>query len=200
MVGQIELRDGTVIEIRPIRPEDRAVLEDGLERMGPESRYRRFFAPISRLSESQLEYLTEVDHHDHEALVAFERDTGEGVDVARFVRIDGDRDVAEPAVVVIDDWQGRGVGAGLLSALAERAREEGIRTFLAPVLADNAAAIASLSGLGETNLIVRGSEVELLIALEEERGAAVTLQRVLRHAADQTIHPSVSFWHRLISR
>jgi len=200
MVGQIELRDGTQIEIRPIRPEDRAVLEDGLKRMGPESRYRRFFAPVSRLSESQLEYLTEVDHHDHEALVAFERDTREGVGVARFVRIEHEGDVAEPAVVVIDDWQGRGVGAGLLGALAERAREEGIRSFLAPVLADNAAAIASLSGLGETSLTARGSEVELLIALEEERGAAVTLQRLLRHAADQTIHPSVAFWHRLISR
>lgn len=191
----IELSDGGRIEIRPIRPEDRGVLERGLERMGSESRYWRFFAPISRFSEGQLAYLTEVDHHDHEALVALECDTGEGIGVARYVRVDAD--VAEPAIVVIDDWQRRGVGRMLLDRLSDRAREEGVKVFLAPVLADNAVAIAALSRLGETSITSRGSEVEMLIELEEQRGAAATLHRLLRHAAEQTVRPSYSFWHRL---
>jgi GNAT superfamily N-acetyltransferase len=198
MLQKIELSDGAAIEIRRIRPSDRDVLQRGLERMGPESRYRRFFAPVSHLSEAQLDYLTRVDHHDHEALVAFASDTREGVGVARFVRLEDH--IAEPAVVVTDRWQGRGVGTALLNALAERAREEGIRSFLAPVLAENAAAISSFSGLGETRVTTRGSEVELMIALDEVRDARVTLQRLLRHAADQTIQPSLSFWHRLTDR
>ncbi len=198
MLRKIELSDGATLDIRRIHASDREVLQRGLQRMGPESRYRRFFPPVSRLTEAQLDYLTEVDHHDHEALVAFAHDTREGVGVARFVRVESH--VAEPAVVVTDRWQRRGVGTALLNALAERAREEGIRSFLAPVLAENAAAIASLSRLGDTRMRTRGSEVELLIALDEARGAHVKLQRLLRHAADQTIYPSLSFWHRLTDR
>ena len=59
--------------------------------------------------------------------------TGEGVGVARYVRTGPD--VAEPAIVVVDGWQGRGVGSRLLDALVKRAREEGIRRFQAPVSA-----------------------------------------------------------------
>lgn len=198
MAGVIELSDGGRIEIRPIRPGDRGALEHGLERMGVESRYWRFFAPISRFSEGQLAYLTEVDHHDHEALIALDHETRDGIGVARFVRTGPE--VAEPAVVVVDDWQRRGVGARLLDELSDRAREEGIRAFAAPVLADNAAAIPALSRLGDTSITSHGSEVELIIDLEETHGAVATLQALLRHAAEQTIRPSFSFWHHLTGR
>jgi len=195
MLSVVDLRDGSRIGVRPIEPEDREALASGLERMGAESRYQRFFGPVDRLSESQLTYLTEVDHHDHEALVAFDLETGDGIGVARFVRIDGD--VAEPAVAVVDDWQGRGVGGVLLDELANRARAEGIRSFAAAVLAHNAAAVAGLKRLGDTRMASHGREVELLVALEEKRGAVPSLHGLLRHAAEQTIQPSVSFWHRL---
>jgi hypothetical protein len=62
-----ELRDGSIIELREIRPEDKAALVAGFDRLSPESRYRRFFTPLERLTETDLAYLTEVDHHDHEA-------------------------------------------------------------------------------------------------------------------------------------
>ena len=88
---------------------------------------------MPHLRERDLDYLTQVDHHDHEALVAVDEATGEGVGVARFVRTGPD--VAEPAVVVADDWQGRGPARGCSTLLAERAREEGIARFVAPVLA-----------------------------------------------------------------
>jgi GNAT superfamily N-acetyltransferase len=57
--------------------------------------------------------------------------------VARFVRDVADPDVAEVSVAVVDDHQGRGLGAVLLRAAAERARQEGVRRFRATVLADN---------------------------------------------------------------
>src|SRR5579859_2903290 len=142
------LREGSHIDIRPISPEDRTALREGFERLSPESRYRRFFGPMPELSERDLDYLTQIDHHDHEALVATEPNTDTGVGVARYVRTAAT--VAEPAIVVADDWQGRGVGMALLRRLADRAREEGITRFEAPVLATNAQAIGVLARLGET--------------------------------------------------
>src|SRR4051794_1367788 len=119
------LRDGEPILIRPIRPEDREELAAGMERLSPESRYRRFFTPTSGLSPTELSYLTEVDHHDHEALVAVEPGTEHGIGVARFVRSPADDELAEVAVAVADSWHNRGVATALLARLAERAREEG---------------------------------------------------------------------------
>ncbi len=138
----ITLRDGSRVQIRALEPDDRDALADAFERLSPESRYRRFFAPVARLRSRDLDYLTRVDHHDHEALVAFDPRTGHGVGVARYVRTGPD--VAEPAITVADDWQGRGLGGQLIGALAARAYEEGVRRFDAPVLATNREAIALL--------------------------------------------------------
>ena len=80
------LRDGSRVAIRPVEPDDREMLAEGFGRLSPESRYRRFFTPLPELSERQLNYLTRLDHHDHEALVTVDPVTGECVGVARFVR------------------------------------------------------------------------------------------------------------------
>ena len=81
---------------------------------------------MPELSEAMVRYLTDVDHHDHEAVVALDAATDEGVGVARYVR-DPERPTrAEAAVTVTDDWQGRGLGTLLLELLAVRAREEGV--------------------------------------------------------------------------
>ncbi len=194
MRGAFDLADGRRIEVRQIGPEDRDALARGFERLGAESRYLRFFGPLDRLSDGQLTYLTDVDHHDHEALVAVDEETGEGVGVARFVRIA--EGVAEPAVAVADDWQRHGIGTRLLDELSDRAREEGIHEFLASVLADNVAAIAVLGHLGQTHIVNHGRELELRIALEDERGAVASLRRLLRHTADLSIRPSTSIWGR----
>jgi GNAT superfamily N-acetyltransferase len=112
----VTLRDGARVLIRPITPDDREALRAGFERLSDESRYRRFMSPIPRLTDGQLDYLTRIDHHDHEALAAVDS-TGDGgiVGVARFVR-SGEAE-AEPAIVVADDWQGKGLGTALLEAL-----------------------------------------------------------------------------------
>jgi RimJ/RimL family protein N-acetyltransferase len=191
----VRLKDGSEVAIRAIEPTDRDTLVAGFERMSPESRYRRFFGAITRLSERQLDYLTRVDHHDHEALLAVDEETGDGVGVARFVRTG--EGVAEPAIAVIDDWQGRGVASVLLDALADRAREEGIHRFTAPVLADNAAAIRVFERLGATRAGGSGREVELLIELPERAGAPRALHEVLRGVAGRALQPTIAFWQRL---
>ena len=193
----MELRDGSRVVIRPIEPDDRAALVEGFERLKPESRYRRFFGPVTQLSERDLDYLTCVDHHDHEALVAVDAETGEGVGVARYVRTGPD--VAEPAIVVVDDWQGRGAGSRLLDALVERAREEGIRRFQAPVLAYNAEAIHVLEALGQTTRKQQGREVELTIDLPVAEPAA-RVRPLLRQFAIGALEPGRALLERLWPR
>jgi GNAT superfamily N-acetyltransferase len=134
--GTVELRDGSELIVRQIRPDDKGAIAAGFERLSPESRYRRFFAPLERLTDRDLAYLTEVDHHYHEALIGFDAASGEPVGVARFVR-SADAEDAEVAVTVVDHWQGRGAATALLEALVERARAEGVRCFTALVMSDN---------------------------------------------------------------
>jgi RimJ/RimL family protein N-acetyltransferase len=189
------LRDGSAVEVRPISPADRQLLADGFERLSPESRYRRFFSPVSRLSERQLDYLTDVDHRDHEALVA-QADSGDAVAVARYVRTRPG--VAEPAIVVADDWQGRGLATQLLDLLADRAREEGVDCFVAPVLAENRAAIRLFDGLGGATARHDGVEVELTIPLGAEKtGATPSLRQVLHEVAAGSARPALTFWQRM---
>jgi GNAT superfamily N-acetyltransferase len=133
----VALRDGSRIRIRQGQAADRALLQRGFARLSADSRYRRFLSPISELSEATVRYLTEIDHHDHEAIVALDEQTGEGVGVARYVRNPERPEVAEVAVTVIDDWQQRGLRTLLLDVLGARAREEGITRFTALMLATN---------------------------------------------------------------
>lgn len=177
------LRDGASIEIRPIRPDDRQALADGIRQMSPESRYRRFFAPVERLTEAQLTYLTDVDHHDHEALVAMEPGTERGIGVARFIRSESDPAVAEFAVAVADDWHARGVGTALLQRLTERAREEGVGRFSGTILEENRPMLDLADTLGEVRVMERAAgAVEIEVDLPEE-GIGTALRETLRAAA-----------------
>ncbi|PRP91532.1 Acetyltransferase Pat [Enhygromyxa salina] len=142
-VETLELADGTPVRLRPIQPSDKDQLARGLARLSPESRYLRFFTEKSHLSTQELAYLTEVDGVDHFALVAVHRETGEGIGVARFVRLApegddaGDAHVAEAAVVVLDEFQNRGLGSLLLRRLSAAALERGIDRFAAEILGEN---------------------------------------------------------------
>jgi RimJ/RimL family protein N-acetyltransferase len=179
---QERLRDGERIEIRPIRSDDREALAEGIRRLSPESRYRRFFSPIERLSDEQLSYLTDVDHHDHEALVAVEPETECGIGVARFVRSESDAEVAEFAVAVADDWHNRGVGSALIQRLTERAREEGIRRFSGSILEENRAMLELADELGDVRVRDRSAgAVEIEVELPEE-GIGAALRVTLRAA------------------
>jgi GNAT superfamily N-acetyltransferase len=185
--------------IRPLEPADRQLLVDGFERLGPESRYRRFFADIPRLTERQLDYLTHVDQHDHVALIAIDEATGRGIGVARFVRTGPG--VAEPAIVVVDDQQGRGVGSALLDRLVERAQDEGVTRFVAPVLAENRSALRAFERLGDTTVVPRGIEVEVTIDLPArptERASGV--RELLRAVSAGTVEPALVVWRRLFPR
>jgi len=104
-VARAVLRDGSVIHIRPIAPEDRALLEERFEQLSEESRYKRFLPAVRPLDRRQLDYFTRVDHADHEALLALGPHGREPVGVARYVRL-ADPESAEVAIAVVDRLQG----------------------------------------------------------------------------------------------
>jgi GNAT superfamily N-acetyltransferase len=192
----------TYIRIRQGHSSDRELLLRGFERLSPESRYRRFLAPMPELSEATVRYLTEIDHHDHEAMIALDEATGEGIGVARYVRDVEWPTTAEVAVTVIDDWQRLGVGGLLLEVLSARAREEGIDTFTALMLATNRKTMVLLKTLDPMTVVDREKgmvEIEVPIP---KLGLAPALRKLIRIAAqhDVAVPPDHNNRMRLANR
>jgi len=162
-----ETASGTKLEIRPIEPGDKAALTAAVDQSSDEAIYRRFLNPHGRLTADELRYLTEVDHRDHEALLAVDPGGGKSLGVGRYVRDRERGDSAEIAVAVLESWQGRGVGKALLHKLAARARDEGITQFTALMLSDNRPMRRLLGDLGPTRLLSSAAGVvELAVDLD----------------------------------
>lgn len=138
----VQLANGERVRLRLMKASDKQMLLDGFNRLSADSRYARFMAPKSKLSESELDYLTVVDGVDHFALGAIRRhlvSKDEGVGSARFVRLHNQHDTAEAAVTVLDDFQGKGLGSMMLQRLIEAAWERDVRWFVTELLAQNTA-------------------------------------------------------------
>jgi RimJ/RimL family protein N-acetyltransferase len=130
--------DEQKISIRPIRADDGDRLRASHARLSPESRYRRFLASKPELSSADAQYLADIDGCSHFALVATLDDPeGSIIAVARFVSIPDAPGTAEFAIVVGDDYQGKGLATELLTQLAEAAAERGVHRFRATMFADN---------------------------------------------------------------
>jgi acyl-CoA synthetase (NDP forming)/RimJ/RimL family protein N-acetyltransferase len=132
--ADVVLRDGGVVHVRPIRPEDAEAVHIFHAGQSAESIYLRFFAPLPRLSDREVARFTQVDHVDRVGLVATLGDAIVGI--ARYDRLD-DGGKAEVAFNISDAHQGRGIGSVLLEHLAAAARERGITRFYAEVLPQN---------------------------------------------------------------
>ncbi len=144
------LKDGSEVNLRPIAATDKEALATGLELLSPETVRRRFLAPKRRFTSGELRYLTEVDGHDHVALVATPvDDPATVVAVGRWVRLPEEPESAEFAIVVSDDLQGMGLGSLLADELAATAKAEDISRFTASALADNAAIVAVMERLSD---------------------------------------------------
>lgn len=176
------MRDGSRVRIRPGHRSDRELLLRGFERLSSESRYRRFLVPMADLTDEMVRSLTEVDHHDHEAMIALDEETGEGIGVARYVRSRDRPGVAELAVTVVDDWQGKGLGTLLVEVLSARARAEGITTFSALMLARNEKMMDLLRRLDPVQIIDQElGTIEIEVPVPDI-GVAPALRQVLQIA------------------
>jgi ribosomal protein S18 acetylase RimI-like enzyme len=165
MPGQMTLADGARLRVRPIDPADRAPLADAFQRLSDQSRSHSFLGPKPRLSERELDYLTDGDHVSHEALVAIDETTGQIVGVGRYATGHGGGTVAELALAVADAWQRRGIGQALAARLVERARANGITALTGSTLSGNRAARALLDRLGFRVSSVSSGVLEAELAL-----------------------------------
>ena len=131
------LRDGCRVEIRSLPTDDRADLVAALGRTSDRSLYRRFFGLKRNFTDKETAFLVNVDFVNHVALVALIDEEGRSVIAGggRYIVVQPGQ--AEVAFVVVDEYQGRGIGRVLMRHLTSIARAAGLRTFIAGVLPEN---------------------------------------------------------------
>jgi len=174
------------------RPKGAEKLLLGFEELSPESRYKRFLSPMAKLDPAWVRYFTEIDHHDHEALMAESAATGEPVGVARYIRLRDQPAAAELAVTVVDPWQGKGAATALLRLLSARARSEGITRFRATCLGENRTMLNLMRELGNKHSEKAGSGV---VEIEVELPAAIERGNPLHTALTHAASGAVDFQH-----
>jgi acetyltransferase len=145
----VELRDGSSILLRPIRPEDARIEQRFVRRLSFESRYFRFHHGLSELTPEMLVRFTQIDYDREMAFIAvLSGEQGEDeVGVARYV-IEPEGRSCEFALVVADELQGKGIGSALMQALIETARERGLDAMTGEVLSGNRNMLDLVANLG----------------------------------------------------
>ncbi|GAB6095818.1 bifunctional acetate--CoA ligase family protein/GNAT family N-acetyltransferase [Desulfatiferula olefinivorans] len=147
--GRARLKTGESVFIRPIRPEDASLMEAFFSRLSPRTIYMRFFSPLKHLPPAMLARFTQIDYDRSMALTAFLDENG-GDRMVGVARIVGDIDprTVEFAVMTADEWQGKGVGAELMSRLLTIARTRNVEKIKGTVLAENTQMLALGRKLG----------------------------------------------------
>jgi RimJ/RimL family protein N-acetyltransferase len=142
------LCDERTIEIRALRPDDREDMLTAIGRISPQSLRRRFFAPKRGFSETELAFFMNIDFDNHVALVAQLDEDGRPsiVGGGRYIVVQPGQ--AEIAFVVVDTYQGQGIGAALMRHLARLARDAGLKELVAQVLPENTAMLKVFSKFG----------------------------------------------------
>ena len=145
----ITLADGSEITIRPIQPDDAGIEQAFVQQLSPESKRRRFLAAIRELTPRAIERFTRPEYPQEQALIATISDMGEEkeIGVARYAG-DLDSAKAEFAIVIADDWQGKGLGPRLMRELFDAAAEAGMRHIEGVVLRDNRHMLQMVRDLG----------------------------------------------------
>jgi acetyltransferase len=149
LVSVEKLPDGTEVVMRPIRPEDAEAEMEFVEGLSPASRRMRFQSALRTLTPQMLARFTQIDYDREMAIVAMVDEGGREKEagVARYIRLP-DGVSCEYAIVVADEWQGRGLGYALMQRLIAVARARGVHRMMGFVLAKNAGMLKMCQELG----------------------------------------------------
>ncbi|TPQ29416.1 GNAT family N-acetyltransferase [Bradyrhizobium guangdongense] len=145
---QERLRDGTPVEVRALRATDEGDMLAALEQTSVQSLQRRFFAPKRHFSDKERAFFMAIDFKTHVALVVLAEDAGRQAIVGGGRYVVTEPGQAELAFVVIDAWQGRGIGSLLMRRLIDLAREAGLHELTAEVLSENASMLSVFDKAG----------------------------------------------------
>jgi acetyltransferase len=152
------LPGGGEYSVRPIRPDDAQMLQDLMQHLSPESRYFRFVSSITELPPTMLARFTLIDYDREMALVAVFKERVAGADgefteteriigVSRYIT-NPDQSSCEFALVVSDDFSGKGLGSRLMLSIMDVAREKGLAEMDGLVLANNPGMLKLMRSLG----------------------------------------------------
>ena len=172
-ISQFTVDDGRIVTVRPIRPEDAPRLQEGFSHLSAESVYYRFLDSTKALTDELARRLATLDYQSQMALVGEIIESGEErlVGVARYAAV-GDKDpgAAETAVIVRDDFQGKGLGTYLYTQLIGYARQHRIKYFIATVHQSNVRIINFIrrSGLSFDRKVLEPGVLLLRIHLAAE--------------------------------
>src|SRR5579863_780385 len=169
------LRDGTLVTVRSIRPEDNQLLARHFELLSPDSRYRRFFGLRHAIEPHELDRLTAPEYPKHIALIAVVTDAAGApliIGDARCVATDQQGE-AELAMSVLDKYQGLGVGSLLVRHLSRCAQQAGFQRLTTDTLASNAPALRMLVRGGFTSVARSDGICTFVHALTPDTTAAL---------------------------
>ena len=163
------LKDQHCVSLGLVGPEDRQRFLNGFERISTRTNINRFHTFKKRFTEQELRYLLVIDNHDHLAIGAVDCLQPEiGIGVARYVRSHEQHDTAEAAIVVIDEYQGKGLGTTLYTELMHLARHNGIRYLHNIVGKDNRGMLALLKKLNAYKLSEDVQDYELVVNTDRQ--------------------------------
>lgn len=157
--AQEMLRDGRKLEIRAFRPEDRTDFLSAVDRIGPRSRYLRFFTLKPHFSEAEKAFFLNVDFDKQVALVALMEEAGRKVIVGGGRYVGMQQGKGEVAFVVIDEYQRQGIGSALLRHLVRIAQARGLDKLVAEVLSENRSMLKMFEKCELPMTVTRNSDV-----------------------------------------
>lgn len=147
LISTCKLKEGVVVTIRPICPEDAKLEQDFIHQLSFESRFFRFMGNMQELSLKMLMRFTQIDYDREMALVATSKEIIVGI--ARYMR-NPDFISCEFAIVVADEWQGKGLGYQLMNQLIKVAKDRGLKRMSGTFFSSNAGMLSLAKDLGFT--------------------------------------------------
>jgi acetyltransferase len=159
--------DGSVVTIRPIRAADLALEQEFVEGLSARTGYQRLMS-ARRPTLDELRRFTDIDPQRELALIAATPVEGKErqIGVARYVKEPSSPGEAEFAIVLADDWQGRGLGKRLLSSLIAAAKKNGLRRLVGTALSMNTGMLALARKLGFTLAAAPGAATITSLTLD----------------------------------
>jgi GNAT superfamily N-acetyltransferase len=150
LIIETALKDGTPVCLRSIRPSDEARLREGIRDLSDRSRYLRFFSAFRDPPPAIVKRLSAVDGHDHIGWGAIRTDLDEplAIGAAHAIRLTSQPCRGELAIALLDDYHGQGLARMLIAAVLLDCANEEMPVLEMQLMAENAAAIGLVIGLG----------------------------------------------------